>query len=152
MSREEAILLLNYAIDQVVQHESALLQLGVTERALSHQVARYMADRVKPPLSVDCEYNRHFGETKRLNLQERGASDHEVRAVTVFPDVIVHERNSDERNLLVVELKKPGEDLGYDERKLKAYRSQLGYQHGAHLILGLDFHGGLIRQIVWVDL
>src|SRR5882762_9967160 len=119
MTREEASTLVNYAIDQLVAHEPILLELNVTERALSHHLACYMAARVPAPLSVDCEYNRHFDDPKRLNLPHRNSLDREIRATTVFPDIIVHERNSDNRNLLVLEIKKPGEDIAYDEIKLR---------------------------------
>ena len=150
MTRDEAADLLNAAIDDLITHERSLLDLDVTERALSHHLARYMSTRVREPLSVDCEYNRHFDDPKRLDLPPRQALDREVRATTVFPDVIVHERNSQDSNLLVVELKKPGEDLEYDELKLRAFRRVFGYRHTAHVILGL-VEGHLVREIVWVE-
>ena len=109
MTREDAHALVNHAVDAVVANDSDLLRLDVTERALSHQLARYMADRVAAPLAVDCEYNRHGSDTKRLRLGRREASDHDLQAVIVFPDIIVHQRGTDDHNLLVVEVKKPGE-------------------------------------------
>lgn len=151
MTRDEAIALVNAAIDSVMARESALLDLGVTERALSHQLARYLSEMVQSPLSVDCEYNRHFADPKRLNLPHRDAMDREIRATTVFPDIIVHERNTDARNLLVLELKKPGEDTAYDALKLQAFRRELGYAHAAHVILGRRANGELVRQVEWVD-
>lgn len=113
MNREKATALVNSAIDQLLQNDSALLALDVTERSLSHRLAHYMAlsKIVCPPLTVDCEYNRHFGDPKRLKLPPRKALDREIRATTVFPDILVHERNTDENNLVVLELKKPGEDV-----------------------------------------
>jgi len=133
MTRDEANTLVNSAIDQLVQHDSALLDLDVTERSLSHQLAHYMAltASVQPPLTVDCEYNRHFGDPKRLRLPLRKAIDREIRATTVFPDILVHERNTDANNLIVLELKKPGENIAYDELKLRAFREELGYAHTA---------------------
>src|SRR5262245_57854112 len=115
MTRQEAIQLVDDAIDLLIQNDSELLELGVTERSLSHKLAHYMAlsGTVQPPLTVDCEYNRHFGDPKRLNLPPRQALDREIRATTVFPDILVHERNADANNLLVLELKKPGEGLAY---------------------------------------
>lgn len=153
MTREEADELVNSAIDQLVENDSALLDLDVTERSLSHRLAHYMALSavVEPPLTVDCEYNRHFGNPKRLNLPRRDALDDEVRATTVFPDILVHERNSDDLNLIVLELKKPGEDLQYDERKLQAFRKELGYIHTAHVILGRTRNDEIIREVRWID-
>jgi hypothetical protein len=97
MQREVAERLINHALDQLIANEAMLLDLNVTERALAHQLARYIGEGVEAPLSVDCEYNRHFEDPKRLNLPPRAALDREIRATTVFPDIIVHERNTDER-------------------------------------------------------
>jgi hypothetical protein len=153
MTREEATALVESAIDMLVRYDSALLDLDVTERSLSYRLAHYMAlsSSVQPPLTVDCEYNRHFGDPKRLNLPPRRALDREVRATTVFPDILVHERNNDTNNLIVLELKKPGEDIAYDELKLQAFRRELGYAHTGHVILGRTASGDLCRRIKWVD-
>jgi hypothetical protein len=151
MTRDEADALVNSAIDSLVEREQAILDLDVTERALAHQLARYMSEKVQPPLSVDCEYNRHFDVPKRLILPPRTALDRELRATTVFPDIIVHERNTDAHNLLVLELKKPGEAIEYDALKLCAFRTELGYLHTAHVILGRGSDGVLVRRVEWVD-
>lgn len=153
MTREQAIELVNTAIDQLVQNDSALFELDVTERSLSYRLAHYMefSSFVQPPLTVDCEYNRHFGDPKRLNLPPRNALDREIRATTVFPDILVHERNCDRNNLIVLELKKPGEDIAYDELKLRAFREELGYIHTAHIILGYFANNVLVRDVRWVD-
>lgn len=153
MTREEATALVNSAIDQLLQYDSALLALDVTERSLSYRLAHYMAlsETIRPPLTVDCEYNRHFGDPKRLKLPPRKALAREIRATTVFPDILVHERNADENNLIVLELKKPGEDTAYDELKLRAFREELGYVHTAHVILGYAADDTLIRTVTWID-
>src|SRR5690606_632508 len=153
MTRVEATNLVNSAIDALVQNDAALLDLGVTERSLSYRLAHYMALSaiIQPPLTVDCEYNRHFGDPKRLNLPPRKAQDREVRATTVFPDILVHERNTDANNLIVLELKKPGEDIAYDELKLRAFREELGYVHTAHVILGRAANGAIVREVLWID-
>jgi hypothetical protein len=151
MNRDQAVALINRAISKVVELEPALLDLDVTERALAHHLARYIGEEIAPPLSVDCEYNRHFQNPKRLNLPRRDALDRELRATTVFPDIIVHERNTDAQNYIVLELKKPGEPLDYDEVKLRAFRQELGYRHVAHVILGRAANGELVRELRWID-
>ncbi len=102
-------------------------------------------------LKVDVEYKWHLGNPKRSNLPWRKALDREVRATTVFPDIVVHKRNTDEANLLVLELKKPGKDRAYDDLKLRAFRAELHYAHTAHIILGNDTNGLLVRKVIWVD-
>jgi hypothetical protein len=151
MNRDEATDLITRAIYKVVERESALLDLDVTERALAHHLARYIGEGVASPLSVDCEYNRHFQNPKRLNLPPRQALDRELRATTVFPDIVIHERNTDARNYVVLELKKPGEPLDYDERKLRAFQHELGYRHAAHVVLGRAADGVLVRDLRWLD-
>jgi hypothetical protein len=153
MTRDDASSIVNQAIDQLIEHDSELLDLGVTERSLAHQLATYMSlsNLVQPPLKVDCEYNRHLSNIKRLNLPQREAADRDLCATIVFPDIVVHKRNSDEQNFIVLELKKLGEDIAYDEQKLNAFRQQLGYKHAAHVILGIDKENQVIRHVLWVD-
>lgn len=151
MTRDEVNALVNSAIDSLVESEQAIFDLDVNERALAHQLARYMSEKVQPPLSVDCEYNRHSSNPKRLNLPPRTALDRGIRETTVFPDIIVHRRGTDEQNLLVLELKKPGEAIDYDALKLRAFLTELGYAHAAHVILGLGVDGALVRRVEWVD-
>lgn len=151
MDRGEISAVVDKAIDRLVAEQPALLDLDVTERALSHHLAIYIAALVPAEYDVDVEYNRHFGDPKRLNLPPRKARDRELRATTVFPDILVHKRNTDKQNLLVLELKKPGEDLAYDDLKLQAFRKELGYPHTAHVILGRGSVGQVVREVKWVD-
>lgn len=153
MNREEAIVLMNAAIDQLIQNDSELLDLDVAECSLSHRLAHYMelSATIQPPLTVDCEYNRHFRDPKKLILPPRNFLNRELRKTTVLPDILVHERNSDANNLIVLELKKPGENTDYDRQKLCAFREQLGYTHSAHVILGYSKNGALIRDVLWID-
>jgi hypothetical protein len=151
MTREEIASIVDAALDELTTSQPELLALDVTERALSHHLAVAIRNRVAPDLDVDVEYNRHGADPKRLQLPPRDALDREIRATTVFPDILVHKRNSDTRNVLVLEVKKPGEGLAYDELKLRAFRQELGYLHTAHLILGQDANGKVVRQVLWVD-
>lgn len=151
MNRQEAINIVNGALDRLVAGHPQLLDLDVSERALTHHLAKYISTLVPARLNVDVEYNRHGGDPKRLNLRHRRAIDNELRATTVFPDVIVHVRNTDEFNYIVLEVKKPGEDLEYDNEKLHAFKEELGYRHAAHVILGIGQSGVLVRDVIWVD-
>jgi len=138
------------ALTELIDEQPELLELGVTERALSHHLANYIARSIDGAYHVDVEYNRHFDTPKRLNLPPRDALDREIRATTVFPDIIVHRRNSDADNLLVLEMKKPGENLEYDDLKLKAFRLELGYKHAAHVILGRA-NQEVVREVIWIN-
>lgn len=150
MNRKEISEVVEMALDQLIAEQPNLLDLDVTERALSHYLALYIAPLVPAGYDVDVEYNRHGGDPKRLNLPRRRALDRELRATTVFPDIVVHKRNTDDHNLLVLEMKKPGENMRYDKIKLHAFRSELGYRHTAHVVIGRS-NGSIIRNIIWVD-
>jgi hypothetical protein len=150
VNREEISAVVERAIDQLVAEQPTLLDLDVTERALSHYLALYIAMLVPAAYNVDVEYNRHGDHPKRLNLPARRALDRELRATTVFPDIVVHKRNTDAENILVLEMKKPGEDMAYDKLKLQAFRKELGYRHTAHVVIGRS-NGRIIRDVIWVE-
>lgn len=150
MNREEISDVVEKALDLLISEQPELLDLDVTERALSHYLANYIAMLIPTEYNVDVEYNRHGHDPKRLYLPPRDALDRELRATTVFPDILVHKRNNDEKNLLVLEMKKIGEDMAYDELKLKAFRNELGYIHTAHVVIGRNKEG-IIRNVIWVD-
>ena len=73
--------------------------------------------------NVDCEYNRQQANTKQLEFLKvvrKILKDEKVRlkpddttSKSVFPDIIVHRRNTDE-NLLVIEMKKTTNQLRED--------------------------------------
>lgn len=147
MTRDEATTLVNTALDQLIQHDSQLLDLKACERALHFKIAYYMAQSqiIQPPLTLDCEYNRHLRNEKFLWLHGR------QRPSKVFPDILVHERNSDENNMLVLEIKRPGQRLEHDQNKLQAFVEQLHYHHAGHIIIGHNRAGVLVRDIRWFN-
>jgi hypothetical protein len=150
MDRAEISAAVEKALDKLIAEQPALLDLDVTERALSHHLALYISQLVPAEYDVDVEYNRHGVDPKRLELPPRDALDRELRATTVFPDILVHKRNTDGHNLLVLEMKKPGEDRTYDELKLRAFRRELRYQYTAHVVIGRE-DGILVREVIWID-
>lgn len=147
MTQDEANALVDYALDHLIRNDSQLLNLKVCERALHFKIAHYMAQSpiIRPPLTLDCEYNRHFSNEKRLQLP------HRQRLSKVFPDILIHERNSDENNMLVLEIKRPGQRLVHDENKLRAFVDQLQYRFAGHIIIGHNRHGVLVREVRWIN-
>ena len=114
------------AADGLLKHDAYLLAHDVNERSITHQLAIHVKQQF-PEWDVDCEYNRNHDNVKRLDLPPRNnirAGD--LNATTVFPDVIVHRRGSDD-NLVVIEVKKSSnpEGPGWAET-LRARRSQRG--------------------------
>jgi hypothetical protein len=140
--------------------EGTSLPDGVNERAVTHRLAVYLERKIRAldprvlavdglgpaELHVDCEYNRHGLDPKRVReVAEQVA--HGVREWpsdtgdhTVFPDVIVHRRGEAGPNLIAIEAKRRGSPrraVAWDEKKLRLYReSPLHYQHTFLLLYG----------------
>ena len=76
-----------------------------------------------PGWNVDCEYNRDGVEPKRLRHLELYPDSEDVEAKTVFPDVIVHRRGT-QQNHLVLKFKKSTSrvDRRIDLLKLQGYK------------------------------
>jgi len=121
-------------IRQLLKNDHHLLEIGANERSISHKLAEYLQQHF-PDWHVDCEYNRHGIQIKKLG-EER-----------VYPDIIVHLRNTP-FNLLVIELKCSNDSNEYDIEKLKKFTDQKGdfkYKLGLFLkIISID-----IREILW---
>lgn len=147
MTRDEAAAIVETALDRLVRYDAQLLDLKACERAIHFKIAHYMARSraIRRPLTLDCEYNRHWSEDKLLWLFRS------PRASKVFPDILIHERDSDANNMVALEIKRPGQSLHRDHEKLRAFRNQLMYHHVGHIIIGHDRHGRLVREVKWVD-
>lgn len=126
------------AIEKLRKHDMYLLARGVNERSITHHLAIYL-QREFQGWDVDVEYNRDGHGPKRLFVSSDVPSD-DTNARTVYPDIIVHRRGTNNENLLVIEVKKNDGDHEFDERKLVEFtkpvtNNGLGYQWGVHLIL-----------------
>jgi hypothetical protein len=111
-----------------------LLEINAHERSIAHKLAEYLQQQFHD-WHVDCEYNRHGIEIKKLG---------EAR---VYPDIIVHLRNTP-FNLLVIELKCSNENYKGDIEKLKKFTDQNGefkYKLGLFLKI-LDQE---IKEMIW---
>lgn len=113
---------------------------GINERAISAKFAHHLSP-LYAPLNVDCEYNREGDEIKRLPVPEDTRTD-DIRGKTIFPDIIVHKRGDNTSNLIVIEIKKRGnEDIEGDIQKLTALtddRFTYKYEFGFHIIFDVN--------------
>ncbi len=117
------------AAGSLLAHDAYLLTCDLNERTITHKFAEHL-QREFPEWDVDCEYNRDHHDPKRLNLPPRhDISGDDLHAKTVFPDIIIHKRGTDQ-NFIVIEVKKSSNPEGddWDLRKLAAFKSQLGYE------------------------
>jgi hypothetical protein len=138
------------AIKTLCANDQHLLRVDASERSLSHRLAVHLTPKFSN-YEIDCEYNRDGFDVKKLSLSERGVKDDELDAVTVFPDIIVHKRGSQDQNLLVIEMKKASSsvDHKYDIEKLSAFKNQLKYCFAVHVVIGFRKDGQFTREINW---
>jgi zona occludens toxin (predicted ATPase) len=113
---------------------------------------------------VDCEYNKNLSDIKTIHvLKSELEKIYKFKnknfkilknefTISVYPDIIVHKRNTND-NLLIVEVKKKPSNIykiKYDFIKLKHYtkktgKSGIGYEYGAFIC----FDTGQYPKIKW---
>ena len=161
MDYEKIEELLKKACEKLKAEDSYLLKNDLSERSIVFRFALYLSDEFKAlKYNVDCEYNRlpvskqgkfilslanklenlnQLSETERKKLFENPMSDNPLISKKVFPDIIVHERGNNERNLLIIECKKSSnpevKDREYDKFKLGRYlkSDELKYLYGVFI-------------------
>lgn len=129
------------ALERLLRSDGALLERDVNEQAVAHHLANYIYEEIGDVFDVDVEYNRHFNEKKVILLGDRSA--------VVRPDIVVHERGSDENNVVAIEVKKFGADLERDREKLIALKQQYHYKHAAHVLVGFK-DGKPAADLIWI--
>jgi len=146
------------AIELLIRKDAHLLNIDVNECSITHRLALHLQDAFKG-WDIDCEYNRNRYDTKKLSIGgdvhltvETTQTDDE-QGKTVYPDIIVHHRGTDQ-NLLVVEVKKTTSHVSkdFDLNKLHEYKRQLGYSYA----LFLNFLTGSperteVAEEKWID-
>ncbi len=125
------------AIKRLLIQDSYLLERDVNERSISHKLASYLQSEFGEEWDVDCEYNRDHNIRKELIISSKAVEIDDTNAKTVFPDVIVHHRDTND-NLLVIEMKKASNsrEMDFDLQKLQAFkRERYHYCHTFYLQL-----------------
>lgn len=112
-----------------------LLVRNANERSVTHKFAEHLQKLVGDSWSVDCEYNRYGDDIKKIVkdvelLVGEEARTADLEGKTVYPDIIVHERGKDGKNLVVIEAKKDASsrDAQLDQEKLRKIKVAYGYQ------------------------
>lgn len=157
MEHSEVIRKLHSAYCRLLRNDFALLELNANERSITHKLAEYLQSEFQE-WHVDCEYNRKGKLPKRLIGIKENVSTDDTCGKTVFPDIIVHHRGTND-NLLVIEAKKRGTAHGSaDEEKLKAYIAEHGYRFAFAVVFPVGPESSDasaladIKQIDYVDL
>ncbi|MDA8025249.1 MAG: BsuBI/PstI family type II restriction endonuclease [Actinomycetota bacterium] len=135
MEHSEVIRKLHSAYCRLLRNDFALLELNANERSITHKLAEYLQSEFQE-WHVDCEYNRDGDIPKQLSVQNISTNDTDAR--TVFPDIVIHHRNT-KNNLVVIEAKKSSTAHGSaDEEKLKAYIAEHRYQFAFAVIFPIE--------------
>jgi hypothetical protein len=136
------------AIDRLLEKDDYLLRHDANERSITHRLACYLQEEF-PEYDVDCEYNKDCdskNNIKMLNTNRR-------KNGRVFPDIIVHKRGTNSKNLLVIEAKKTNGDHGNsnsDREKLYGYLTEYEYKYALFLKFRTgDVNVGL-EECVWM--
>jgi hypothetical protein len=107
------------ALGEFYTREASLLDKDAGERALGHRLAVHIEKQFSG-WDVDCEYDRLGERTLRLPHGTIVSTDEHV-AKSVFPDIVVHQRDIP-NNLLAIELRKATnhQSIEHDQQKLHA--------------------------------
>jgi hypothetical protein len=135
VSKEDVKRRLNAAYNTLLKQDRELLELDVNERSLTHKLAEHLQAEFSH-WNVDCEYNRDGDFPKRLSPKCVFTDD--TDAHTVFPDIIIHHRNTTD-NLVVIEAKKSSTAcVSADEAKLKAFIAEHHYQFAFAVVFPVE--------------
>src|ERR1022692_2487198 len=84
------------ALARLLHDDKPMILVGCHEQAICHRLAVYL-EGCFPLYSIDCEYNRSMMTDKDFDSEELTGR--------MRPDTIIHERLSEENNLLALEAK-----------------------------------------------
>ncbi len=91
--------IIDEALHRLYHQDFELIEHAVNERSVVFRFGLYFAELLSKSsfssYNLDCEYNRNMGKPKRTKNFTDGA----------IPDVLLHRRNSNEENILVLEFK-----------------------------------------------
>lgn len=98
------------AKNKFLKEEKEIIEIDINERTLSARLMLHLQTLLLNEIyqenykeySVDCEYNRRKEIVKILPKEYR---ELEKKDKQIYPDIILHQRNS-EKNLMIIEMKK----------------------------------------------
>lgn len=139
------------ALRQLSVLDRHLLANDANERALRHRLAVQL-EKHFDNWDVDCEYDIFEADPRRLAELERSLTiavmgkplARDTFGLSVFPDIIIHHRKTDE-NLLALEVRKSSSPVPdhVDRAKLAAWKSEpVGFRYAALVRLDTGHTGG----------
>ena len=170
---------LDSALLDLLENDYSLLTDDVNERTITARLAHHLEKHLSE-WHLDCEYNRavNFHELQVTEIKKRAKGNGKLMAKMlfaarqphenfvnhfdlvghkIFPDIIVHRRQSC-CNLLVIEAKKncgPGQNQEKSGRvgdisKLKMMKEQLGYRFGVFVSVATGAQPS-VEEVYWIE-
>ena len=139
MNDKLIIELLKQSVDLLYKNDSYLIKHSVHEQDISHRIAYYFENLLnnysrykKSSFNIDVEYNKNFDNLKRVykNCYNCDNARCYINQSSYYidnyqspckPDIILHERGSNDNNILVIEIKKCNNECKDDFAKLSAF-------------------------------
>jgi len=146
--KEELERIVCACLEKLRKQDKFLLDININERTLTHKLAEYLQQNFSE-FDVDCEYNRLEKSKKELELPSDRINWNDTEAKTVFPDIIIHKRGTQEKNILIIEVKKSNSstDGAFDQNKLMSFTIEpINYEFG--LFLKIDMAAS-DDKLVW---
>lgn len=149
---EELITFVNLALDDLYKHESYLFKNDCSERNLVFHFGRYFINALSnstylKKCNVDYEYNRDI-----LSEKEYKEIEYEGKKHKIYPDMLLHERGTNNNNILVMEFKKWANNrTTSDYRKLRILTDQklhFRYRLGLSIQFGKTRKNVIIRKYI----
>ncbi len=120
------------SLERVYSQDFSLIERRAHERSISFRFGLYFSEIIEltsfgddADLTIDAEYNRNLRNVK--NMQGFRARQ------GILPDVILHHRGFNDKNVVVIEFKGHWSGRGRDDEKLRGFTHQVEN----------DFHYGL---------
>lgn len=142
------------AINKFYEKDSYLVEIDAHERTCVARIAHYLqnlldCDQRYNDLSVDCEYNRQIREGRSMIGIKNTKKNTQKRIV---PDLIVHCRGNNKKNLLVAEVKMEGcfsrQEKDKDVRRVRALVEDTVKHYKLGLFICLGKEGYVIERFV----
>lgn len=160
--------LVDKCLAELFSKDISLIRHDVSERAIAHKLAEYL-QTCFPDLSVDCEYNRNtergqYYPKKILALKDRRdkepldlKDEDQLQEISTYPDIIIHRRNTNAENLLIIEIKKKNSKVAhdFDFQKLMAFTENsessfsYHYKHGLFILLETGMEKPQKPELTW---
>lgn len=144
ISFEEMKQIIEKALYLLYSKDSYILDRRLKEECINHRLAKHLEsifpferyresqDSHHLNLTVDLEYNKMGDDDKATQYEDYGSDKH------IRPDIIIHSRGNNFRNILAIEAKKSYVNL-YDKYKInKLMSNPYNYQYGCTISYLID--------------